>query len=173
MALEAENFRPLSEFFVHYVNDFRYRKEFFIQHVQVLVEVNFENLGRTADESFYAEKLENLARYPPKSVSIMSYEEVVQDPVCNAVSSYPSHDVVCSSFYQLRRGGPVGVFTRSIGSRIGFLRCCFPLLVGQSLIRVRKILLGRPPVDLQPRLQLHFYDLQSSERDKQGPRDDG
>jgi hypothetical protein len=66
-----------------------------------------------------------------------------------------------------------GVFTRSIGSRIGFLRCCFPLLVGQSLIRVRKILLGRPPVDLQPRLQLHFYDLQSSERDKQGPRDDG
>jgi hypothetical protein len=151
MALEAENFRPLSEFFVHYVNDFRYRKEFFIQHVHVLVEVNYDNLGRTPDESFYTEKLDNLARYPPKSGSVMSYEEVVQDPVCNAVSSYPSHHVICSSFYQLRRGETVGVFTRSIGSRIGFdlLRCCFSLLVGQSLIRFRKILLGRPPVDLQ------------------------
>lgn len=170
MALEAESFRPFLEFFVHYVNDFRYRKEFFVQHVHVLVEANYENLGRTADESFYTEKLENLARYPPKSGSIMSFEEVVQDPVCNAVSSYPSHHVICSSFYQLRRGDPVGVFTRSIGSRIGFdlLRCFFSLLVGQSLIRFRKILLGRSLVDLQLGLQLHFYDLQSSERDKRG-----
>ncbi|CAK9876219.1 unnamed protein product [Sphagnum jensenii] len=168
MALEAESFGPLSEFFVHYVNDFRYRKEFFIQHVHVLVEVNYENLGRTADESFYTEKLENLARYPPKSGSVMSYKEVVQEPVRNAVSSYPSHHVMCSSFYQLRRGEPVGVFTRSIGSRTGFdlLRCFFSLLVGQSLIRFRKILLGRSPVDLQLGLQLQFYDLQSSERVK-------
>ncbi|KAH8961592.1 hypothetical protein BDL97_05G056900 [Sphagnum fallax] len=168
MALEAESFRPLSEFFVHYVNDFRYRKEFFIQHVHVLVEVNYENLGRTADESFYTEKLENLARYPPKSGSVMSYKEVVQEPVRNAVSSYPSHHVMCSSFYQLRRGEPVGVFTRSIGSRTGFdlLRCFFSLLVGQSLIRFRKILLGRSPVDLRLGLQLQFYDLQSSERVK-------
>ncbi len=104
MALEAESFRPLSEFFVHYVNDFRYRKEFFIQHVHVRVEVNYENLGRTADESFYTEKFDNIARYPPKSGSVMSYEELVQDPVCNAVSSYPAHHVICSSFYQLRRG---------------------------------------------------------------------
>ncbi|CAM6026391.1 unnamed protein product [Sphagnum balticum] len=174
MALEAESFRPLSEFIVHYVNDFRYRKEFCIQHMHVLVEVNYENLGRTADESFYSEKLDYLARYPPKSGSVMSYEEVVQDPVCNAVSSYPSHHVICSSFYQVRRGETVGVFTRSIGSRIGFdlLRCCFSLLVGQSLIRFRKILLGRSPVDLQLGLQLHFYDLQSSERVKRGtPRE--
>jgi hypothetical protein len=172
MALEAESFRPFSEFFVHYVNDFRYRKECFIQHVHVLVEVNYENLGRTADESFYTEKLENLARYPPKSGSIMSYEEVVQDPDCNAVSSYPSHHVICSSFYQLRRGETVGVFTRSIGSRTGFdlLRCCFSLLVGHSLIRFRKILLGRAPVNLQLGLQLQFYDLQSSERDKRGTK---
>jgi hypothetical protein len=172
MALEAESFRPLSEFFVHYVNDFRYRKEFFIQHVHVLVEVNYDNLGRTPDESFYTEKLDNLARYPPKSGSVMSYEEVVQDPVGNAVSSYPSHHVICSSFYQLRRGEAVGVFTRSIGSRIGFdlLRCCFSLLVGQSLIRFRKILLGRSPVDLRLGLQLHFYDLQSSERVKRGTK---
>ncbi|CAK9226971.1 unnamed protein product [Sphagnum troendelagicum] len=172
MALEAESFRPFSEFFVHYVNDIRYRKEFFMQHVHVLVELNYENLGRTADESFYTEKLENLARYPPKSSSLMSYEEVVQDPVRNAPSSYPSHHVICSSFYQLRQGETVGVFTRSIGSRIGFdlLRYCFSLLVGQSLIRFRKILLGRSPVDLQLGLQLHFYDLQSSERDKRGTK---
>jgi len=170
MALQAESFRPFSEFFVHYVNDFRYRKEFFMQHVHVLVEVNYENLGRTADESFSTEKLENLARYPPTSGSIMSYEEVVQDPVRNAPSSYPSHHVICSSSYQLRRGETVGVFTQSIGSRIDFdlLRCCFSLLVGQSLIRFRKILLGRSPIDLQLGLQLHFYDLQSSERDKRG-----
>jgi hypothetical protein len=137
MVLDAEICRPVADFCIHLVNDFRWKDVLFVKNFCVLVQEFRDDSEPATDGSFHGEGVGSPAP-AVSSLSSSGMAAVSEEPLRrrggNRVSAYPLYRFTYNASVRWRRGHHAGVFPPGrqwetlSGSRFGDIRFEFLVL---------------------------------------------